>query len=260
MNYEIWKGKFEEIYKTYEVIDSYLQNKDAIHLHLKTLNFEERIRINDPEDDYLITQKALPFIMTIASLLESDQNDKPFTKSIKKIDEIYHQKKQNEPFKLINEFSSQFAKQIIVMMYSHLYDCLKDYFRNILKKKPEILSSLINAGTEKEGYIKFKIVLDADRKETIVEEQINISSSQLVDGGKFKDVFKRIEKYSEIKIEKNAQNVIIAGHDLRNKIVHEITNTELVVEPSPKEIKESIIEMLNQLEGNADDSRSAVSE
>lgn len=260
MDYQIWKNKFEEIYKTYEVIDSYLKNKEAIQAHLKKLNYEERIKRNNPSDEYLATQKALPYITAIASLFEVERIDKPLTGMITELNTVYHETVQGEPLKFINEFSSQFAKQIIVMMYSHLYDCLKDYFKLVLKENPKILIGLINTGTEKKGLIPFSKVLEAKNLQSIVDEQINITSTQLVDGGKFTDVFKRIKQYSKIEIEGKTEQVIMEGHELRNKIVHEITNTKLVVEPSPKEIKESILAMLKKLEGNTDDSQKTISE
>ena len=181
VNYQIWKDKFEEIFKTYEVIDSYLRNNDAIHLHLKSLQKDIRIQQNSPNDPYLKTQSILPAIELIAKLVEIDKEKKQLEPLIKKADDMYHEGVQYEKYNFIVEFSSQFVKQIIVMMYSHLYDCLKDYFKYLLKENPKILIGLINTGTEKKGLIPFSKVLEAENLTTIIDEQINVSSAQLVE-------------------------------------------------------------------------------
>lgn len=246
MNYTFWKTKFEEIINTYKVIDDYISDSHAIQQHLRTKEYIKKKE--NPNSQYTEIQNALPFILGFARLLEMDREDKQISNAILEGNDLYHSISQATTLSIIKEFKSQFIKQIIVLQYSHLYDFLKEYFKDVLRKNPKRLSTLINEGTEKQGYIKFITIIDINNIQEIIEQQVMMISAQIVEGGKFKSTFEKIKTFGKKEIPNELRENLNKGHELRNKIIHEITNPNIEIDLKPEEIHTYFLQLIDILE------------
>lgn len=191
-NISYWHSKLTQCFSGFVTLYNYAQNNEAIREHVNSFEITD------------IGTKG-ETIIPITSIDEEGQNFfiDTTTKSI-------------ESALLI------FSDQMIVVFVSIMDSMLSELIQHMFINSTE---SFFNILKDEENKPIFKIdltdIVKAQTREQILENHAVKISSQIL-SGKIEKQIKRIEKISNCTIADGTKNTIIGLYDLRNKIVHEL--------------------------------------
>lgn len=199
-NLTYWRTKFEQCYSSFHYLYEYAKNRNTILEHIKSLKITEIRSDGDHE-----------------KLLDSlEEGAKTFF--------------NDDAIQNIEQALSIFSDQLIVLFVSIMDSMLIDFISCIFLNSTKSFFNVLN----KEEYKDISRIHLIDIYNSTSKDELLAGHSEKISkrflSGPMKEVFKRIEKLSDYRILDEKKNNIIELYDLRNRIVHELKQSNISVD------------------------------